>query len=185
MRLTLFKGCRQLTCSAPCPEKQLLVGRIDSIGEPPPTPTRDQPAAEPTRGAAIYPGVVAWAMVARREGGFAAAVAACRSERRRREFAARGDPAPPARPRLAEADDQAIVLYSSKVNNRLSASLPARPSGVICSASMGRCRVAKLLGKSGGGRRGGSTIHAALHYWPPPVVGALITTQRVLASGLP
>ena len=26
---------------------------------------------------------------------------------------------------------------------------------------------------------------AALHYWPPPVVGALITTQRVLASGLP
>src|SRR6516225_2109160 len=87
MRLTLFKGCRQLTCSAPCPEKQLLVGRIDSIGEPPPTPTRDQPAAEPTRGAAIYPGVVAWAMVARREGGFAAAVAACRSERRRREFA--------------------------------------------------------------------------------------------------
>jgi trehalose/maltose hydrolase-like predicted phosphorylase len=23
------------------------------------------------------------------------------------------------------------------------------------------------------------------HYWPPPVVGALITTQRVLASGLP
>src|SRR6516225_6263006 len=22
--------------------------------------------------------------------------------------------------------------------------------------------------------RGGSTIHAALHYWPPPVVGALI-----------
>jgi hypothetical protein len=32
---------------------------------------------------------------------------------------------------------------------------------------------------------GGSAIHAALHYWPPPVVGALITTQRVLASGLP
>jgi class 3 adenylate cyclase len=26
---------------------------------------------------------------------------------------------------------------------------------------------------------------AALHYSPPPVVGALITTQRVLASGLP
>jgi hypothetical protein len=128
MRLTLFKGCRQLTRSASCPEKHLLVGRIDSIGEPPPTPTRDQPAAEPRRGAAIYPGVVAWAMVARREGGFAAAVAACRSERRRREFAARGDPAPPAHPRLAEADDQAIVLYSSKVNNRLSASLPARPS---------------------------------------------------------
>jgi hypothetical protein len=35
------------------------------------------------------------------------------------------------------------------------------------------------------GRRGGSAIHAALHYSPPPVVGALITTQRVLASGLP
>jgi hypothetical protein len=45
--------------------------------------------------------------------------------------------------------------------------------------------VVKLLGKSGGGRRGGSAIHAALHYSPPPVVGALITTQRVLASGLP
>jgi TolB-like protein len=28
-------------------------------------------------------------------------------------------------------------------------------------------------------------LFAALHYWPPPVVGALITTQRVLASGLP
>jgi hypothetical protein len=28
-------------------------------------------------------------------------------------------------------------------------------------------------------------LSAALHYWPPPVVGALITTQRVLASGLP
>ena len=27
-------------------------------------------------------------------------------------------------------------------------------------------------------------LFAALHYWPP-VVGALITTQRVLASGLP
>jgi hypothetical protein len=45
--------------------------------------------------------------------------------------------------------------------------------------------IMKLLGWSGGGRRGGSAIHAALHYWPPPAVGALITTQRVLASGLP
>jgi hypothetical protein len=45
--------------------------------------------------------------------------------------------------------------------------------------------IVKLLGESGGGRRDGSAIHAALHYWPPPVVGALITTQRVLASGLP
>ena len=32
---------------------------------------------------------------------------------------------------------------------------------------------------------GRTAIHAALHYWPPPLVGALITTQRVLASGLP
>jgi hypothetical protein len=39
----------------------------------------------------------------------------------------------------------------------------------------------KLLGQSGGDRQG----HAAQRYWPPPVVGALITTQRVLASGLP
>jgi len=45
--------------------------------------------------------------------------------------------------------------------------------------------VVQLLGESGGGTRDGSAIHAALHYWPPPVVGALITTQRVLASGLP
>ena len=75
--LITIKGCPQLTRSALCREKHLLVERIDSIGEPPPTTTREQPATEPRRGAAVHPGVVARAMVARRDGGFAAAVAAC------------------------------------------------------------------------------------------------------------
>jgi len=54
----------------------LIVERIDNIGELPPT-TKEQSATEPRRGAAVHPGVVAWALVARREGGFAVAVAAC------------------------------------------------------------------------------------------------------------
>ena len=53
-------------------------------------------------------------------------------------------------------------------------------AGCGYAAITGICRCLKLLGQSGGGRRG----HAALYYWPPPVVGALMTTQRVLASGL-
>jgi len=45
--------------------------------------------------------------------------------------------------------------------------------------------VVGLSGKDFSGYFGSSVFPGSEHYWPPPVVGALITTQRVLVSGLP